>query len=267
MSAAAVAGYLAIGSVSGFFAGLLGIGGGIILVPALLLVLEATGFPAERMFQTALGTSMATILLTSLSSLRAHHARGAVRWPVVINFTPGVLLGTALGTLIARHVSTEGLTMFFACFVLFVALQMGLGFTPGPGRALPGRPGQILVASGIGVLSALVAIGGGAMTVPFLLWCNTPVREAIGTSAAVGFPIAFGGTLGYIINGWTVPGLPTGSLGFVYLPALVWTMIAAGLLAPLGARAAHHLPGRTLRRVFAVMLALIAAKMLYGLWA
>lgn len=265
MGMMAAAGYLAIGSVSGFFAGLLGIGGGIILVPALLVVFQATGFPEAYMFQTALGTSMATIVLTALSSLRAHHARGAVRWPVVLNFTPGVLLGTALGTFIVRHVSTEALTLVFASFVLFVALQMGVGFTPSPGRSLPGRAGQILAASIIGMISALVAVGGGAMTVPFLLWRRVPVREAIGTSAAVGLPIALGGTLGYVINGWTVEGLPSGSLGFVYLPALVWTMIAAALSAPLGARAAHRLPGRTLRRVFAVVLAIIAVRMLYGI--
>jgi len=265
VSAAAVGGYLAIGSVSGFFAGLLGIGGGIILVPALLVAFGFAGFPQSVIFQVALGTSMATILFTALSSLRSHHRHGAVSWPVVLNFTPGVLLGTALGTLAARHVSTAGLTTFFAFFLIAVAIQLGLGLRPRPGRILPGRLGQALAATLIGIVSALAAVGGGAMTVPFLTWCNVPIRNAIGTAAAVGFPIALGGTLGFIVNGWTVPALPPGSLGFVYLPALLWTVLAGVMTAPLGARAAHVLPAVVLRRVFAVLLLLVAAKMLASL--
>lgn len=265
VSAAAVGGYLAIGSVSGFFAGLLGIGGGIILVPALLVAFGFAGFPQSVIFQVALGTSMATILFTALSSLRSHHRHGAVNWPVVLNFTPGVLLGTALGTLTARHVSTAGLTTFFALFLIAVAIQLGLGLRPRPGRVLPGRLGQALAATLIGIVSALAAVGGGAMTVPFLSWCNVPIRNAIGTAAAVGFPIALGGTLGFIVNGWTVPALPPGSLGFVYLPALAWTVLAGVMTAPLGARAAHVLPAVVLRRVFAVLLLLVAAKMLASL--
>ena len=262
VSAAAVGGYLAIGSVSGFFAGLLGIGGGIILVPALLVAFGFAGFPQAVIFQVALGTSMATILFTALSSLRSHHRHGAVIWPVVLNFTPGVLLGTALGTLAARHVSTAGLTTFFAFFLIAVAIQLGLGLRPKPGRILPGRLAQAFAATLIGIVSALAAVGGGAMTVPFLTWCNIPIRNAIGTAAAVGFPIALGGTLGFIVNGWTVAALPPGSLGFVYLPALVWTVLAGVMTAPLGARAAHVLPAVVLRRVFAVLLLIVAAKML-----
>jgi uncharacterized membrane protein YfcA len=267
MSLATVAGYLAIGGVSGFFAGLLGIGGGIILVPALLVALGAAGFPPALIFQAALGTSMATILFTAASSLRSHHAYGAVRWPVVRNFAPGVLLGTGLGSVVARHVPTGGLTVFFCLFLIFMAVQMGLGLKPKPGRVLPGWMGQSAAALGIGLVSSLVAIGGGAMTVPFLVWCNVPVRQAIGTSAAVGLPIAFGGTLGYMINGWFVAGLPEGSIGFVYLPALAWTVLASALTAPVGARAANRLPGVLLRRVFAGLLLLVAWRMLGEVWA
>jgi uncharacterized membrane protein YfcA len=265
LSVTAVGSYLAIGSVSGFFAGLLGIGGGIILVPALLVAFGAADFPPSAIFQAALGTSMATILFTALSSLRSHHGHGAVMLPVVLNFTPGVLAGTALGTVIARHVPTAGLTAFFSLFLIAVAVQLGLGIRPKAGRMLPGRAGQGLAGLVIGVVSALAAVGGGAMTVPFLSWCNCPIRKAIGTAAAVGFPIALGGTLGYIVNGWDVAALPAGRLGFVYLPALLWTVLAGVVTAPFGARAAHVLPALVLRRVFAVLLLLVAAKMLANL--
>jgi uncharacterized membrane protein YfcA len=254
--------YLAIGSVSGFLAGLLGIGGGVVLVPAFLVAFGAAGFPREVMFQVALATSMATILFTAVSSLRSHHRRGAVRWPIVATFTPGILLGAALGTVIASRASITGLSIFFGLFLLFVAAQLGLQLRPKAERELPGPIGQAVAATIIGMISALAAIGGGAITVPFLAWCNVPIRHAIGTASAVGFPIALGGTLGYIVNGWGVPGVPDNSLGFVYLPALLWTAIAAVLLAPLGARAAHVLPGVILRRVFAVLLVIIAIKML-----
>jgi uncharacterized membrane protein YfcA len=266
VSVAAIGGYLVIGCISGFFAGLLGIGGGIILVPALLVAFGAAGFPQSVIFQVALGTSMATILFTALSSLRSHHRHGAVMWPVVRKFTPGVLLGTALGTYIARQVSTTGLTAFFALFLIVVAIQFGFGLRPKPGRVLPGSFGQALAGTAIGIVSSLAAVGGGAMTVPFLTWCNCPIRMAIGTAAAVGFPIAIGGTLGYIVNGWTIAELPAGSLGFVYLPALMWTVLAGMLTAPFGARAAHVLPAVVLRRVFAALLLIVAWRMLATLF-
>lgn len=266
VSAVVLGGYLAIGSVSGFFAGLLGIGGGVILVPALLVAFDLAGFPREVIFQAALGTSMATILFTALSSLHAHHRHGAVMWLVVANFTPGVLVGTALGTLIARHVSIVALTAFFSLVLIAVSLQLAFQFRPTAGRALPGSLGQALVGGAIGMVSALAAIGGGAMTVPFLAWCNCPLRKAIGTAAAVGFPIALGGTVGYIVNGWNVASLPPGSLGFVYLPALLWTVLAGMLTAPVGARAANVLPALVLRRIFAALLIVVAWRMLASLF-
>ena len=257
-----VMGYLAVGAVSGFFAGLLGIGGGIVLVPALVWLLAGNGYPAEFVFQAALGTSMATILFTAASSLRAHHARGAVMWPIVRIFAPGVLIGALFGSVLVRHIPTFSLTVVFCAFLLFVALQMGLELKPRAGRLLPAWPGLLAVAGGIGVMSSLVAVGGGAMTVPFLVWCNVSIRHAIGTSAAVGLPIAVGGSLGYVIGGWPIASLPAGSLGFVYLPALLWTVLASALTAPLGARAVAKLPARVLRRIFALLLIGVAVYML-----
>jgi uncharacterized membrane protein YfcA len=260
--------YIGLGLFTGFSAGLLGIGGGLVMVPALTMIFAAqAGFPPAEVLHMALGTSMATIIFTSLSSLRAHHQHDAVLWKVVLQITPGILLGTLLGTLFASRVSARPLAVFFTCFVCFVAIQMILNLKPKPSRQLPGAAGVFSVGLGIGSISALVAIGGGAFTVPFLTWCNVRVQKAIGTSAAVGFPIAVGGTLGYIYNGWGHADLPALSLGFVNLPALAWLVPPSMLMAPLGARLAHRLPVATLKRVFAALLIALATKMVWTLFS
>ena len=260
--------YTALGVFTGFFAGMLGIGGGLVMVPTLTLMFAAqAAFPAGEVLHLALGTSMATILFTALASLRVHHRHGAVLWPVVAQITPGILLGTLLGTLFAASVPARPLALFFTGFVCLIALQMILDVKPKPSRELPGTGGVLAVGTGIGAISALVAIGGGSLTVPFLTWCNVRVQNAIGTSAAVGFPIALGGSLGYIVNGWEQPGLPAWSLGYIYLPAFIWLVPASMLSAPLGASLAHRLPVRTLKRLFAGILILLAAKMSWGIFA
>ena len=260
--------YIALGLFAGLFAGMLGVGGGLVMVPTLTMMFAAqAGFPLAEVLHLALGTSMAAILFTSLASLRAHHRHGAVLWQVVVQITPGILVGTLIGTLFAGSVPSRPLALFFMAFVCLVAGQMILDLKPKPSRELPGALGVFGVGTGIGALSALVAIGGGSLTVPFLTWCNVRVQNAIGTSAAVGFPIAVGGSLGYIFNGWEHPGLPPWSIGYVYLPALVWLIPASMLIAPLGARLAHRLPVATLKRLFAGILILLAAKMAWGLFA
>jgi uncharacterized membrane protein YfcA len=221
--------YLLTGAVAGFFAGLLGVGGGVVVVPLLTVIFAGQGFPANEVMHLALGTSMATILFTSISSLRAHHAHRAVLWPVMRDLTPGVLVGT-------------------------------------PSRNLPGRGGLGLAGTVIGTLASLAAMGGGALTVPYLIWCNVRPHQAIGTSAAVGLPIAIGGTIGYVWNGWGHPGLPAGSLGFIYLPALAVILLASVLAAPLGARLAHRLPVVVLKRIFAGLLLVLSSKMLWSLY-
>lgn len=258
--------YLALGAFAGFFAGLLGIGGGLVLVPTLAMLFAAQGlFPPGEILHVALGTSMASIIFTALSSLRAHHSHGAVLWKVVASITPGILLGTLAGTRVAAHVPAKPLGVFFACFVCFVAVQMTLNLKPKPTRQLPGAWGVGGVGLGIGAVSSLVAIGGGALTVPFLTWCNVRVQNAIGTSAAVGLPIAVGGTIGYMVNGWSHDGLPAGSLGFVYLPAVALLVVASMATAPFGARLTHRLPVATLKRIFAGILIILAGKMLWSL--
>ncbi|NMG65482.1 TSUP family transporter [Azoarcus indigens] len=257
--------YPLLGAVVGFFAGLLGVGGGGITVPILTSLFVAQGFPHEQVVHLALGTSMAAIVMTSISSMRAHHGHGAVRWDVVRNITPAVLVGTFGGTFVASAVDTVPLAIFFALFMSYVAVQMLLNVKPKPSRSLPGAVGMSVAGLGIGGVSALVAIGGGSLSVPFLTWCNVKVHNAIGTSAAIGLPIAVAGAVGYLVNGWSVEGLPRYSAGFVYLPALVLITAVSTFTAPVGARLAHTLPVATLKKVFAGVIVLLIVKMLYGL--
>jgi uncharacterized membrane protein YfcA len=255
--------YPLLGVVVGFLAGLLGVGGGGVMVPVLAALFLAQGFGHEQMMHMALGTSMATIMLTSVSSLRAHHAHGAVRWDIVQNITPGILVGTFLGTFIASRLNTVPLTVFFACFMTLVAAQMLSNIKPKPSRELPNRLGINGAGLGIGTVSALVAIGGGSLSVPFMIWCNIKAQHAIGTSAAIGFPIALAGTVGYLVNGWGVENTPPFTLGYIYLPALLLTGVVSVFTAPFGAACAHRLPVPTLKKVFAGVLILLIIQMLF----
>jgi uncharacterized membrane protein YfcA len=258
-------GYVALGLFSGFVAGLLGVGGGAVMVPILTMLFAAQGFPQSEVLHLALGTSMATIIFTSISSTRAHHAHGAVLWPVVRGIAPGIVVGTLAAAQFAVRVPTRPLAMFFCAFILYVAVQMMLNIKPKPSRELPGFAGLTGAGLIIGGVSAMVAIGGGSLSVPFMTWCNVQVQKAIATSAAIGFPIAVAGTVGYLIGGYGHPGLPSGSVGFIFLPALGAMLVASVLTAPMGARLAHRLPVPTLKKAFAGLLVVLAGKMLYGL--
>ena len=260
--------YIALGLFTGLSAGLLGIGGGMVMVPTLTLFFTAQStFPPGESLHLALATSMATIVFTSFSSLRAHHQHGAVLWDVVLRITPGILLGTFLGSLLAARISAKPLAIFFAFVVSLVALQMLFEIKPKAARELPGALGVICTGVVIGGISTLAAIAGGAFTVSFLSWCNVRIQKAIGTSAAVGFPLSIGGTLGYIHNGWGHAGLPEWSLGFVYLPALLWMVPASMMMAPVGARLTHRLPVIILRRGFACLLVLMAVRMVWKVYS
>jgi uncharacterized membrane protein YfcA len=258
--------YLAIGMAVGFLAGLLGIGGGMIMVPMLVFVFTAKGFPAEHMMHLSLATSMATIVFTSLSSVRAHHRHHAVDWEIVRAMAPGIVAGALAATLAAGFLPTRMLAVFFTAFMFYAALQMFVEVKPKPTRQLPGVAGLFGVGAAIGGLSSVFAAGGAFLTIPFLARCNVPLKRALGTAAANGFPIALAGSAGYVLNGLRVEGLPAGSLGFVYLPALALIVAASTPLAPLGARLAHRLPVKRLRIVFALMLLALALRMLAGLW-
>jgi len=246
-------------------AGLLGVGGGLIIVPMLIVSFSRQGLPAEHLMHLALGTSLASIVFTSVSSFRAHQRRGAVDWGVVRRITPGILAGTFGGTWIASRLSTAFLTWVFTAFLYFVAAQMFLDRKPRPTREIPGAVGTGAVGAGIGVVSSLVGIGGGSLSVPFMTWCNVPVHRAIGTSAAIGFPIALAGSAGYLVNGLGAAGLPAHTLGFVHLHALAGIAAASMATAPLGARLAHRLPVRRLKRAFAALLLVMGTRLLLGL--
>jgi len=255
--------FLLLGTFTGFAAGLLGIGGGMLMVPFITMLLTARDFPRELIVHMAIATSLSTIMFTSLSSVRAHHKRGAVLWPVVKVLAPGILIGSWIGPWIGTKLNSFGLALFFAIFVGFSATQMLMDKKPSASRELPQAPGMFGAGTIIGVLSGLVGAGGGFISVPFMTWCNVKIHNAVATSAALGFPIALAGTLSNIYFGMNEPGLPPGSLGFIYLPALLVISVASVFTAPYGAKTAHALPVKSLKKVFAIVLYALAAYMLY----
>jgi uncharacterized protein len=248
-----------LGMATGFLAGLLGIGGGMLMVPFITFILASKGYPADYAVKAAVATSLATICFSSLSSVRAHHRRGAVLWPVVRLLVPGILLGSLAGAQMAVALPGRALSVLFAIFVAFAATQMLLDRKPKASRTLPGRWATFAMGSLIGVLSSLVGAGGAFISVPFMTWCNIKIHDAVGTSAALGFPIALAGTLGYIWAGLGVPQMPPGSVGYLYLPGLVVISLASVSTAPWGARTAHRMDVRPLRKVFAILLYALAA--------
>lgn len=253
-----------LGLVTGFLAGLLGIGGGMLIGPFMTAILSARGLPADLAVKMAIATSMATIVFTSISSVRAHHGRGAVRWDIVKRLAPGIVLGAALASVgVFSVLKGTALALFFAVFVGFSATQMFLDKKPKPSRQMPGTTGQLGWGSGIGFLSGLVGAGGGFISVPFMVAHNVPVINAVATSAALGFPIALANTAGFIISGQHALGLPAASAGYVWLPGLAVIATASVLTAPLGAKTAHRLPVSKLKKVFAVLLYGLALYMGY----
>jgi uncharacterized membrane protein YfcA len=246
------------GVCAGFLAGLLGIGGGMIMVPFMTIILEAKHFPPEYVVKMAVATSLATICFTSLSSVRAHHKHGAVLWPVAFKLAPGILLGGAVGAQIAAALPTRVLGWVFSVFIAYSATQMLLNRKPQPSRTLPGTSGMLGVGGVIGLLSSVVGAGGAFISVPFMTWCNVKIHQAVATSAALGFPIALAGTLGYVWAGRHLQGMPEGAFGYLYLPGLLIISCASILLAPIGARTAHRMDIQPLKRAFAVVLYILA---------
>lgn len=254
--------YLALGASAGLLAGLFGVGGGLIIVPVLAWVFAAHAMPADIIMHLAIGTSLASIWLTSLMSIRAHHKRGAVNWHLVRRLTLGIVIGALAGALIAEQLPTQSLKRIFGVFELFVAAQMLLGSRFQAHFNLPGRLGLNAAGGVIGVASAIIGIGGGTLTVPFLVWCRVSMIQAVATSAACGLPIAVAGAIGYIITGWNAEQLPEWTTGYVYWPAWVGIVIASSVTAGFGARLAHKLPAARLRQLFAVLLFGMGVKML-----
>jgi len=253
---------LSMGAVAGTLAGLLGIGGGVIIVPVLALVFQHQGVAIDVLMHVSIGTSLATIVVTSLSSIRAHQKRGAIEWTVFKRITPGIILGGFLGSVIADLIPGAELRIVFAIFMFLVATQMMIAGTPAPHRTLPHTPGMLGAGVIIGTISALMGVGGGSMSVPFLTWCNVNIRKAVATSAAIGLPIALAGAAGFMITGWGNAALPPWSVGYVNFPAFTGIVVASILFAPLGAKLAHTIPPKLLKRIFAVLLYILGTRIL-----
>jgi uncharacterized protein len=255
--------FVVLGCVVGFLAGLLGIGGGMTIVPLLTLIFTHEQFPQEQILHMAIATSTATIVFTSIASVRAHHAHDAVLWPVFGRLAPGMLIGSFVGPQIVSGMSTTLLSAVFAVFAGFIATSMLLDRKPKPTRQLPGPVGLFGSGVVIGIVASLVGAGGGFLSVPLLTACNVRIRNAVGTSAALGLPIAAAGTIGFIVAGLHQTGLPPYTIGYIYLPGLLAIVAASIVVAPIGARLSHQWPVAHLRRAFACLLYAVAA---FFLW-
>ncbi|ARP82475.1 hypothetical protein CAL12_17730 [Bordetella genomosp. 8] len=258
---------LLLGAGAGFAAGLLGIGGGMVLVPFLTMIFGWQGMDEDLIVHAAIATSMTSILFTSISSVRAHHAAGAVIWRIAFAMAPGLIVGGLLaGGAVFAALHTGWLSAFFAVFVLYSGYSMLRNTKPKPSRQMPGVVGTSTAGVGIGFISGLVGAGGGFLSVPFMIWCNVPLRNAVATSAALGFPIALANSTGYVVSGLREAGHTPGMLGYIYWPALLALVCTSVFTAPLGARAAHTLPVATVKRIFAYLLFALAIFMAYKAW-
>ena len=255
--------YLVTGIFAGLASGLLGVGGGLIIVPVLYFIFSAQNLPAEHVMHMALATSLATIIITSISSTRAHHKKQAVLWPIFSLLAPGICLGAWFGGIVASEIKTALLKPGFGIFELFVAGLLLLNYKSQQHHISINKIKSAAGGFVIGTLSAIVGIGGGTLTVPFLSWHNITMRNAVATSAACGLPIAAFGAASYIYAGWSINNLPEQTLGYVHLPAFALIIITSFLCAPLGAKLAHRLPENTLKKGFAIFLILIGLKMIF----
>lgn len=259
---AVVAVYLALGALAGLLAGLFGVGGGLIIVPALIWVFHGQGMNPDLLVKMAVGTSLASIIATAFASIRAHQRRRAVRWELVRQLAPGIMVGAWLGAAVADQMDAVWLQRVFGGFALAVGLQMAFFTRFEVAGRVPEAAGMLLAGGVIGMISAIVGVGGGTLTVPFLVRHGVPMREAVASSAACGLPIAAAGALGFLLAGLGEPGLPPGSLGFIYGPSLLPLIVGSILFAPLGARLAHTLPVAHLRWLFALLLGVVGGKLL-----
>jgi len=254
--------FLLTGVLAGILAGLFGIGGGLVIVPALFFILPKFGIPSELVMHIALATSLATIVVTSISSAYSHYRHNAILWPVFLALAPGLVLGSLLAGQVASFLRGEYLTVLFVAFEFLVALQMLRSIKLSSARQLPGKLQVTSSGVGIGFISGLVGIGGGTLTVPYLSWYQVSIKKAVATSAACGFPIAIGGMIGFIFAGWGVDGRPENSSGYVYWPAFIYISISSVLCSPIGAFMAHRIKSYLLKYFFAVMLILVGLQML-----
>lgn len=262
---AAIPVYLALGAIAGLLAGLLGVGGGLVLVAALVWLLPQQGVPAESVMHAALATSLASIVVTGLSSARAHARRGSVMWASVARLVPGLLVGAAAGGMLASSISGEVLRWGVAGFCVLAASQLLFARGAAAVQGAQPRSPWLLAAGGvIGGISSLVGIGGGSLTVPLLVKLGASPVRAVGSSSACGVAIALSSALSYALSAPAGLQMPAGAVGYVYLPAAAGIAVASVLMAPLGARLAHRIGGLALKRVFAALLLAVALQMTLG---
>ncbi len=252
-----------LGIMTGILAGLFGIGGGLVIVPVLVMLFSAQGFPADLVMIMAVASSLATIILTAISSVVAHHRLGSVVWDRVFSLSSGIILGAAAGAVVAKQISADYLRLILVVFLLYVGVQMALQIKPKAGAAKQSKLLDAVVGVVIGLLSAIVGIGGGTLTVPYLVHGQLLMRQAVAVASACGLPIAIVSTVSYILLGWHDPRLPEWSVGYVYLPAFLGTGLSSIFTAPIGAKLAHKLPAATLKRYFSLLLFIMAAKLLW----
>lgn len=258
---------LAAGAFAGLIAGLFGVGGGLVIVPVLVLLFEAQGVGGEFLMRIALGTSLATIVITGASSAWSHHRKGAVDWQLFRRIAPAIVIGTLGGAALADWLSGAVLGVIFAVFLFLVSIRFATGANADAHKPLPGSVGLNAGGGMIGLVSALVGIGGGSLSVPYFTWFSVPIKRAVATSSALGVPIAVAGTIGYIIGGLNETGLPEATLGYIHLPAFGAIVLTSSFMAPLGAKLAHALPDKMLRYAFAIFLFTMACRMTYRLIA
>ncbi|WP_020409333.1 sulfite exporter TauE/SafE family protein [Hahella ganghwensis] len=258
--------YMILGAMAGVLAGLFGIGGGLIIVPVLIFSFDILKVDPSVSTHLAVGTSLGTIIFTSLSSIKSHHDKGAVLWPVFRPMAVGLVVGSMFGVLTAGLLSGMALRLVIGIFAVIIGIKMALAAQPKPHRNLPGNASLAAVGGGIGWASAIFGIGGGSLSVPYMTWCNVRMQQAVGTSAACGFPIALMGALTNIYEGYGDAALPEWSLGFIYLPALVGIVLTSVPFARVGAKLAHRLPSTTLKRIFSILLFIVGGRFLYQAW-
>ncbi|MBB1269826.1 sulfite exporter TauE/SafE family protein [Shewanella sp. SR44-3] len=253
---------LALGAVVGFLAGLLGIGGGLIIVPALLYLLPWVGIDSLQLTHVAIATSLASIILTSMSAASAHHKRANIPWPIFKTIMPGIIFGALMAGFISEQISSAALQQAFAIFVILMALQMAYPFKPKAGRDLPNGWVLFGLSVVIALLAGMMGIGGGVLMVPMLSYFGLSMRQGVGLSSATGFLIALSGSLGYVVAGFDGTDLPDYSLGYIYLPALLGIVMTSMLIAPLGVKAASVWPTPVLKKLFALLLVLVGFKLI-----
>lgn len=253
-----------LGGLVGFAAGLLGIGGGLMIVPALMYLLPHAGVASELLPHVAIATSLAAIILTSFSSARAHQRRDNIKWQIFVRLVPGILVGALLSGFVSELIPAAQLKQAFAIFVMLMAVQMAFPFKPRQGEGLPGNWLVFPITIVIAIIAGLMGIGGGVLLVPLLSFWGLQMRYAVGISSAMGLVISLGGSFGYIVAGWNVPDLPAGTLGYIYLPALAGIVTSSVLVAPIGVAAASSWPTPVLKKIFAGLLLVISIKLILG---